>query len=56
MSFTNIPPKGRVLYPQIPTHISVIDSVFREGSSITGPSCTSNPIALEDIYSYMVAL
>ena len=56
MSFINIPLKGYVLYPQIPTCISVIDSVFREGSPVTGPSRISNPITLEDIYSYIIAL
>jgi hypothetical protein len=56
MSPTDIPSEGRILYPQIPTRISVIDSVSREGSPVPGPSYTSNPITLEDIYSYMVAL
>ena len=56
MSPTDIPPEGRVLYPQIPARTSVIDSASREGSPVTGPSRTSNPITLEDIYSHMVAL
>ena len=56
MSPTDIPPKGRVLYSQIPARTSVIDSAFREGSPVTSPSYTSNPIILEDIYSYIVAL
>ena len=56
MSFTDIPFKGHVLYPQILTCTSIIDSASREGNPIINPSCISNPITLEDIYSYMVAL
>ncbi len=56
MSPTNIPSKGRILYPQIPACTSIIDLVFREGSPITSLSCISNPITLEDIYSSIIAL
>ncbi len=53
---TNIPPKGRVLYSQIPAYTSIVDLASRESSPITSPSRISNPIILEDIYSYIVAL
>jgi hypothetical protein len=56
MSPTDIPPEGRVLYPQIPARTSAVDSASRESSPVAGPSRTSNPVTLEDIYSHIVAL
>ena len=56
MSFINIPPKGRILYSQIPIYIFVIDSTSRKDNPITSLSYISNPIILEDIYSYIIAL
>ena len=56
MSTNNNPFEGSVPYPKIPTLTSGLDSASRESSPVAGPSGTSNPITLEDIYSHVIAL